>query len=374
LPDERKENDGLFVDNGRVEPHIYEVSCLAYCGVMYDNQDQTIIVTGESGSGKTETVNSLLEHLVTLECLGPGENATIPGFDYDVINKLIESSVVLEAFGNAKTRRNSNSSRFGKLMQLQFANDTDYGRSSIPSCSLVGSSCTTYLLEKTRVTFHSVGERSFHIFYQLLAAPSELKRAVWPSFESSRPTEFSYLAQFGERSLESLDDANQWNRTETALRVFGIVGEDLKTLLRAIAIVLQMGNLKFENEQTASGEWAAAVTTKEELLKLSDMIGIHTEELVKVLTTRVIKTKSEEIQAPLQAALAKESANALAMEIYDKIFSFIVRRMNDQMRLCRDKVSGTLSEISLVDIYGFERLAVNRFEQVCKRSWQYSSL
>ncbi|CAB9501494.1 Unconventional myosin [Seminavis robusta] len=369
FPDERKQGLPSSDPIGKtvqVEPHIYEISCLAYRGVAVDVQDQTILVTGESGSGKTETVKILLEHLATLEFLCPDQHMAVPSFNFDVVNKLMESSVVLEAFGNAKTRRNNNSSRFGKLLQLQFTTgvDMDSSNRSIPSsCSLVGSRCTTYLLEKTRVVSHAVGERSFHIFYQLLAAPEDFRRALWPSFASRKPTDFSYLAQFGECNLENLGDANQWKSTVNALRTFGIEGELQSTLMRALAIVLQLGNIRFGESLFTNGERKTVVTTTDELHRLCKMIGIGQEDLESSLTSRAIKTNFEELRAPVQPAQAKENVDALAKEIYTRIFQFIVRQINGQMNSSNeDDITGT---ISLIDIYGFERLAVNRFEQLC---------
>jgi myosin heavy subunit len=347
-----------------IEPHIYEVSCLAYRGVAVDHQDQTILVTGESGSGKTETVKILLEHLATLEFSCPETQMEVPGTNLDVVNKVMESSVVLEALGNAQTRRNDNSSRFGKLVQLHFTTNVDFDDTrSMPLCSLVGSGCTTYLLEKTRVVSHGVGERSFRIFYQLLAAPTEFKRTLWPFFATLKPTEFAYLAQFGECDLESENDASQWNDTVKALRTFDIQGGQLHTLMRALAIVLQLGNLRFGEAHTSDGERTTIVTTTAELRVLCEMIGIGEQDMEKSLTSRGIKTNFEELRVPVQPALAKESTDALAKEIYARTFAYIVRHLNDQMRPEDD--DDLCGSIALVDIYGFERLAVNRFEQLC---------
>jgi myosin heavy subunit len=367
--EEKKEEESQsisppFPTGENAEPHIYEVSCLAYRGIAVDHTDQTILVTGESGSGKTETVKILLEHLATLEFLCPDKQMEVPGANLDVVKKVMESSVVLEALGNAQTRRNDNSSRFGKLMQLHFKTTADFDDvRAMPLCSLVGSSCTTYLLEKTRVASHGVGERSFHIFYQLLAAPTEFKMALWPFFASLKPTEFAYLAQFGECDLESEHDASQWNNTVNAFRTFDVQGGQLDTLMRALAIVLQLGNLRFGEAHTSDGERTTIVTTTAELSRLCEMIGIDEQDMEKALTSRGIKTNFEELRVPLQPSLAKESTDALAQEIYAITFAYIVRHLNDQMRPEND--DDICGSIALVDIYGFERLAVNRFEQLC---------
>lgn len=362
--EEEKKEDNLQLVNQELEPHIYEVTCLAYRGLAVDNQDQTILVTGESGSGKTETVKLLLDHLATLESLHPSSERNLQ-FNSDLVNKVMKSSAVLEVFGNAATRRNGNSSRFGKLVQLQFNIDShDHGVNPLsPSCSLAGSVCTTYLLEKSRVVSHSVGERSFHIFYQLLSAPQEFKEDLWPFFGSVQATDFSYLSQYGECDIDVSGDREKWSGTVDALREFDIKGTLLRTLMQAMAVVLQLGNLQFDEVHTEEGERKTVIASEQALDRLSKMLGIEKDDLELSITSHSVKTNLEEICAPLRPALAKEAVDALAKEIYSKSFAFIVRHVNQNMKTEDDQdICGT---INLVDIYGFERLAVNRFEQLC---------
>ena len=340
-----------------LEPHIYEVSCMAFRGLALENRDQSIVVTGEAGSGKTETVKLLLQHFATLELQQPQCNM-------NVVDKMLRSSSVLEAFGNAQTRRNNNSSRFGNFVQLQYTVDAlSSGHDGLPPCTLVGSVITNYLVEKTRVVSRAVGERSFHIFYQLLSAPEGFKRDLWPFFATCKPTDFSYLAQHGEIEIDDLDDAETWQSTVNALAAFHIQGDLLRALMRALAIILQLGNLRFDQGFSDDGERMTIVRTEKELDRLSEMMGIEKCKLEMSLTSRVIKTNFEELRSPHPPAYAKEATDALAKELYDLLFKYIVQQINLHTKpRDDDDVCGC---ISLVDIYGFERLAVNRFEQLC---------
>ena len=193
--DDDEETIGTFgsvYDKLGIDPHVYETSCLAYRGLALSGQSQTILVSGESGAGKTETVKIVMSHLATLEQTRPW--APVSRDNETVITRVLESSPVFEAFGNAKTIRNDNSSRFGKFTQLQFkrSNKADENQ-KIPSCSLAGSLCITYLLEKTRVVSHSEEERTYHVFYQLMAASDEFKKSVWNELDGATVEDFRYL-------------------------------------------------------------------------------------------------------------------------------------------------------------------------------------
>lgn len=382
---------GNMYDKLGFDPHVYETSCLAYQGLAVDQRNQTILVTGESGAGKTETVKIVMSHLATLEQTRPqgsnNQEATLQngarnGVDeaitdaadtknsVDIVTRVLESSPVFEAFGNARTLRNDNSSRFGKFTQLQFRVDKASGATtSIPPCTLAGSLCITYLLEKSRVVSHSPGERTYHIFYQLLSAPDVLKRKMWKHLDGTTLDSFKYVGQTIREQNSTLQDhheesdADLWPRTLDALEIFDFQGDRLQTLLQALCVVLQLGNLTFEEDPTSTiEEGRTIITSRSELAKLEDIMGIPSDTLEAAMTTRVLKTGYDEVHVQLRPSVAKESCDALAKEVYASIFGVLVRSINRHTQASEGQ---DYSVISLLDIFGFERLQVNRFEQMC---------
>jgi myosin V len=339
------------------EPHIYEVSSLAYRGLKLDRKDQTILVSGESGSGKTESVKIVLKHLASL-CHG---QATLPdlregdlaGGD-DLILHLLASSPIFEAFGNAKTTRNSNSSRFGKVTKLHYTvtnSDT----------VLAGVSFDTYLLETNRVVSHADKERNFQIFYQLLSASTEVKKELLGlDWGHTVPSDFLYLTTSSGSAVENKRDINNWNETLKALICFGWDGASLERLMRALGIVLLIGNIVFI--ETKDGH--ASVARPEDLIVLAFALGIPIEEMELALTKRTIQTAQDLLLVPFTADQAKEACDALAKAIYNGVFTSIVRQVNI-LTTPPPIITGSRKAISLVDIFGFESFDVNRFEQFC---------
>jgi myosin heavy subunit len=330
-----------------------------------DGQNQTILVTGESGAGKTETVKIVMNHLAIVEQTRPeGVPATHQAAG-EIVSRVCKSSPVFEAFGNAKTKRNDNSSRFGKFIQLQFEVEPTIvarqGERYVPYTDLVGSNCVAYLLEKNRVVSHAQGERTYHVFYQLLAAPSEFKQELWPSFADRTSQDFRYTA--GEKVSNS-EDSELWNETKEALKIFQFEGESLLSLMRALGIVLQLGNLVFNHDPSAFEEHNTVITSRDDLNLLSSMIGIGSLQLEATMTSRQLKTPgSEEIKVKLSPQAAKEACDALSKEIYSKIFGLMVRKINEYTTCPRRQIP--FGYISLLDIFGFECFDVNQFEQLC---------
>ena len=349
------------------DPHVYETSALAYRDLACTRQDQTILVTGESGAGKTETVKIVMHHLATVQQTRPEGVPSEHSAAKQIVDRVCRSSPVFEAFGNAKTIRNENSSRFGKFIQLIFqleskASANHFGR-TIPFADLVGSQCVTYLLEKNRVVAHADGERTYHIFYQLLAAPKEFKESLWEFFGDMSATDFSFTSSV---DTTSTADGDMWEKTKAALELFKFEGEDLKELMKALAIVLQLGNLRFDYDQNNSFEEGSAyVQNRGDLATLSDMSGIEEEILETALTSRVLQTKGhDDIKVDLSPQVAKECCDALTKDMYSKVFDLIVRRINEYTSF--SITGGTAyGRISLLDIFGFERFSINRFEQLC---------
>jgi len=305
-----------------INPHVYETSSLAYLGLAVDGHDQTILVTGESGAGKTETIKIVMNHLATVERSRPKwpESDRVLSNEHksDTVNKVLQANPLFEAFGNAKTTRNDNSSRFGKFTQLQFdvesIDDAASGGRQVPSCHLVGSKCITYLLEKSRVVSVSEGERTFHIFYQLLGAPDEEKEKIWKNgLVGVSVSDFSYLSKTSD-CIDGLASAENWQDTVEALKVFGIDGELFLNVMQSLCIVLQLGNITFD-AQMCDGEERSIISSIAELEKLSALMGVTTEEIETALTKRFMTTRGEEFTIFLKPNEARDGCDALSKEV-----------------------------------------------------------
>lgn len=390
-------------------PHVYETSCLAYMGLVRDQEHQSILVSGESGAGKTETVKILMHDLASIQeerQVGTQTNfKSKMAANNDIVQRVLDSNPLLEAFGNATTLRNDNSSRFGKYLQLQYDVSSGAKHSNaaagIGSAILAGSKCEVYLLEKSRVTHHHDSERTYHIFYQLLAAPEELKAAIWDGLENTDNESFCYVGETEIDVIEGKTDAERFQLTLQALELIGVRGEILQMLLRAICVVLQLGNLEFAPAQPESATGMSAlgvhyqagnsdgnhdasdISSIEELQELSELMGMNdinpdskvSDVLKKSLTVRNVEARGEVFAVPLTPEKAKESADAFAKEIYAKTFLWLVRTINDatcaekNYRFVHTKTKvpppANFGIIGLLDIFGFETFEVNRFEQLC---------
>jgi len=343
-------------------PHIYEVSSLCYKGLALEKQNQSILVSGESGAGKTETVKICMNHIATVQ---QDPNAPKTEGMSPVVQRILDSNPLLEAFGNAKTRRNDNSSRFGKYIMLQF-NHIDAKGGALPRAELAGSTCEVYLLEKSRVVFNEDVERTYHIFYQLIKAPEEMKAEIWKPLKGTTCNSFAYVGESPEVMVDGKKDGDHFIDTKAALALVGIKGESYLTLFRAIAAVLQLGNIKFAPKPGNDEE--SVITSKKEFDELVELVGCERERFSKAFTERTIKTRGEEYKVPLKADVAKESADAFAKEIYAKVFLWLVRNINDATCAENNYHAGdtiTYGLIGLLDIFGFESFPVNGFEQLC---------
>jgi len=356
-------------------PHVYESSSLAYRGLAVDGQDQAILVSGESGAGKTETVKIVMSHLASVqstEIQAPGSSTDDGGANISqVVKRVLDSNPLLEAFGNAKTTRNDNSSRFGKYIQLQFdvedATTAAFSGKALPSCVLAGSFCETYLLEKTRVVNHDAPERTYHIFYQILAAPEESKSSIWTGLSNTSNSSFKFVGDTETLSIEGKTDGEHWQRTINALKLIGVEGEKFNTLMRAVCTVLQLGNLTFE--QDPSNDENSVITSTAELDKLADLMGVNIDDVKKALTSRTVIAGKEVYTVPLNVVDARDTCNAFSKEIYQQLFDWLVKSINAatsaEKNYADAKDVDEFGLIGLLDIFGFESFQVNRFEQLC---------
>jgi len=236
-----------------------------------------------------------------------------------VVKRVVESNPLLEAFGNAKTRRNDNSSRFGKYLQLQFDNSESsvmaYGDKSSSKCKLAGSKCDVYLLEKNRIVGHDSEERTFHIFYQILSAPDSVKGEFWSKLRGSNLDSFSYIGNTDTRTIEGMTDAQHFDHTIKTLALINIKGDRLKGLIRAICAVMQLGNLSFESLRGDTDKSAVASKSKGELSDLASLMNVSENDLTLAFTERTMKTKTETYKVPLKPDAAKDACDALGKRI-----------------------------------------------------------
>lgn len=351
-----------------VRPHVYETSSLSYKGLAVDGVDQSILVSGESGAGKTETVKICMNHIASVQ-QGPnaGKGGSGDGSD-KVVQRVVESNPLLEAFGNAKTRRNDNSSRFGKYIQLQFDRQESKSAMSagITPTTLAGSKCEVYLLEKSRITGHDEKERTYHVFYQILGADESDKAKIWSGLKGKKEESFKYIGKSAPLKIDGLTDSQHYYETCKALALIDIKDEKLLTLMRAITVVMQLGNLTFSAKH--GDHEASAISSRNELDDLIDLVGIPARELEAALTERLMTTRGETFKVPLKPDAAKDSCDAFAKEIYSKVFLWLVREINDatcaEINYTGDRKTG-FGVIGLLDIFGFESFPINGFEQLC---------
>ncbi len=317
-----------------------------------------------------------MSHLASIHRLEVGEydgekkeDSICRGGGDEIVKRVLDSNPLLEAFGNAKTVRNDNSSRFGKYIQLQFdvedATTAAISGKTIPSCLLAGSVCETYLLEKSRVVRHEASERTFHIFYQLLAAPEDQKAEIWDGLQGKGNDSFAFVGETDTKVIEHRTDGENWQRTVDALSLIGITGDVFRDLMRAICTVMQLGNLIFGIDP--NNEDGSIVTNVEELKKLSSLMGVEETSIQKALTYRTIYAAKESYSVPLRVSGAKDCCDAFAKAIYQHAFDRLVRGINTAT--CAEENypdSSAVNQwgfIGLLDIFGFESFEVNRFEQ-----------
>ncbi|KAK4872802.1 hypothetical protein RN001_014831 [Aquatica leii] len=330
---EKYENKHFF----EVPPHVFAVTDTAYRSLKEENREQCILISGESGSGKTEASKKVLQYIA--------EITDHKGSVETVKNKLLESNPLLEAFGNAKTNRNDNSSRFGKYMDVQF----DYR--GFP----VGGNILNYLLEKSRVINQASGERNFHIFYQLLAGAShdELEELhLKPNLSS-----YYYLTHGDKSNVDNLDDKKAYKEVVHALKTLELRDDERKEIFSIVASVLHLGNVGFTEEE------GHAHLSKRDLVKtVSKLLGCSEELLVKALTHRTISANGDVVVTPLNRELAIYARDALAKAVYDRLFTWLVQRLNKSLQPhdARKYVA-----MGILDIYGFEIFERNSFEQLC---------
>ncbi|XP_048430088.1 myosin-16-like isoform X7 [Pyrus x bretschneideri] len=325
---------------GELSPHVFAIADAAYREMITEGKGNSILVSGESGAGKTETTKMLMRYLAYL-----GGNAAAEG--RSVEQKVLESNPVLEAFGNAKTVRNNNSSRFGKFVEIQF---DKRGRIS-------GAAIRTYLLERSRVCQISDSERNYHCFYLLCAAPPQETE----KYKLGEPKLYHYLNQSNCYELDGISDQHDYLATRRGMDVVGINAVEQEAIFRVVAAILHLGNIDFANGEDND---SSVLKNDESLFHLqmtAELLMCNPRALEDALCKRVMVTPEEIIKRSLDPLGATVSRDGLAKTIYSRLFDWLVDKIN--FSIGQDPSSKCL--IGVLDIYGFESFKTNSFEQFC---------
>ncbi|XP_029684938.1 unconventional myosin-Ih [Takifugu rubripes] len=319
-------------------PHIYALADNAYQTMLAEFNNHFILISGESGAGKTEASKKILQYYA-VSCPSTALLNTVR-------DKMLMSNPVLEAFGNAKTLKNDNSSRFGKYMDIQFDSQGD----------AIGGHILNYLLEKSRVVHQNHGERNFHIFYQIVEGGDDhLLRQLGLERD---PQKYNYLTQGQCAIVSSINDRNDWKTVKNALQIMNIDEINTKDLFGIVASVLHLGNVCFDSDGTGQ----AVLRDSAELHWVSNLLGVDAPSLQEGLTYRKIEAKTDQVFSPFTVDHALYARDALAKAIYGHTFTWLVNKINASME---NKDSSQKTVIGLLDIYGFEVFCVNSFEQFC---------
>lgn len=334
---------------GELEPHLFAIAEDAYRYMLRENKNQTIVVSGESGAGKTVSAKYIMRYFATVE--DPDHPRSKSSLNLEAIDKteqqILATNPIMEAFGNAKTTRNDNSSRFGKYLEILFNKDFD----------IIGAKIRTYLLERSRLVFQPQSERNYHIFYQLLAGatPEEKEALGLTNVES-----FNYINQGGEPEIANVDDAVEFAGTRDALTTIGISKEAQSEIFRILAALLHIGNIQI----TATRTNAILNSDEPSLIKACQLLGIDPVNFAKWTTKKQISTRSEKIISNLNHQQSTVVRDSVAKYIYSSLFDWLVVSINDS--LCTPEIQEHIKTfIGVLDIYGFEHFKKNSFEQFC---------
>ncbi|XP_036098996.1 unconventional myosin-IXa isoform X7 [Molossus molossus] len=326
---------------GKLEPHIYAVADVAYHTMLQRKKNQCIVISGESGSGKTQSTNFLIHHLTAL---------SQKGFASGVEQIILGAGPVLEAFGNAKTAHNNNSSRFGKFIQVNYQE----------TGTVLGAYVEKYLLEKSRLVYQEHNERNYHVFYYLLAGASEEERLA---FHLKQPEEYHYLNQdcF---TVEGEDLKHDFERLQLAMEMVGFLPKTRRQIFSLLSAILHLGNICYKKKTYRDD--SIDICNPEVLPVVSELLEVKEEMLFEALVTRKTVTVGEKLILPYRLAEAVTVRNSMAKSLYSALFDWIVFRINHALLSSKDLEQNTKTlSIGVLDIFGFEDYENNSFEQFC---------
>ncbi|XDV22843.1 hypothetical protein PO909_027642 [Leuciscus waleckii] len=328
---------------GKLEPHIFAIADVAYYAMLRKHINQCIVISGESGSGKTQSTNFLIHCLTAL---------SQKGYASGVERTILGAGPVLEAFGNAKTAHNNNSSRFGKFIQVNY----------LESGVVRGAVVEKYLLEKSRLVSREKNERNYHVFYYLLVGASEDERR---EFRLLQPEEYFYLKQQN-FTIEDADDLrHDFERLQQAMEMVGFLPATKRQIFSVLSAILYLGNVTY-SQKSSGREEGLDVGPPEVLSTLSDLLKVKEELLVEALTKRKTVTVNDKLILPYSHSEAITARDSMAKSLYSALFDWIVLRINHALLNKKDmEESVSCLSIGVLDIFGFEDFETNSFEQFC---------
>ncbi|GBG31386.1 Myosin-1 [Hondaea fermentalgiana] len=350
-------DDYLSKGARNLPPHIYGVADDAFRAMQsnkLEEADQACIVSGESGAGKTEATKLFLQYIaeksrreMDVKGLGIGEGSS----DESLQQKVLEANPLMEAFGNAKTVRNDNSSRFGKFINVEFSGGG----------AILGGSVQNYLLEKSRLVTQGEGERNYHIFYQLCAA-AQVDPALKAKYHLSDASQYYFLNQSKRSAIdvEGIDDADEWLATLRSMEVISLNEQEKDQILSLLCGILHLGNIEFDG-----GKSDSSVVKNQEMLSLAaEQLEVDADTLKQAITTALRRVPGQSpIYSPLSKVQAVDARDALAKAIYSVLFDYLIERINDSLKSAPSKVE--VRNMGVLDIFGFEDFVKNSFEQLC---------
>ncbi|XP_039983850.1 unconventional myosin-IXb isoform X2 [Xiphias gladius] len=328
---------------GKLEPHIFAIADVAYYAMLRKRVNQCIVISGESGSGKTQSTNFLIHCLTAL---------SQKGYASGVERTILGAGPVLEAFGNAKTAHNNNSSRFGKFIQVNY----------LESGVVRGAVVEKYLLEKSRLVSREKNERNYHVFYYLLLGASEEERK---EFKLLPPEDYFYLKQQNFKIEDEEDLRHDFERLQQAMEMVGFLPATKKQIFSVLSAILYLGNVTYRRKSTGRDE-GLDVGPPEVLATLSDLLKVKEELLVEALTKRKTVTVNDKLILPYSHSEAITARDSMAKSLYSALFDWIVLRINHALLNKKDmEESVPCLSIGVLDIFGFEDFETNSFEQFC---------
>nr|XP_056712964.1 myosin-IIIa isoform X2 [Euleptes europaea] len=329
-------------------PHIFAVADIAYQSMVTYNSDQCIVISGESGAGKTQSAHLLVQQLTIL---GRANNRTLQ-------EKILQVNNLVEAFGNAGTIINDNSSRFGKYLEMKF---TSIG-------TVVSAQISEYLLEKSRVIHQAVGEKNFHIFYSIYAGLAEKKKLAHYKLPENKPPRYlqNELLRTVQDFMNNSFYKSQFELIEQCFKVIGFTMEELGSVYSILAAILNVGNIEFSSVVTEHMIDKSIICNPTPLENAASLLCIQADELQEALTSHCVVTRGETIIRPNTMERATDVRDATAKALYGRLFSWIVNRINVLLKpdTCLSGSDEGLN-IGILDIFGFENFKKNSFEQLC---------